>query len=59
MLNLEPEDMAPHAGFAPSQLRRLGKLPRLLSLSVLLCKMGLWLGSQEEYVLGDAREAVR
>lgn len=35
------------------------KLPQLLSLDVLLCKMGLALGSQGEYVLSDAREAVK
>lgn len=29
MLNLEPEDMDSHAGFAPPQLCRLGKLPEV------------------------------
>lgn len=56
MLNLEPEDMDSHAGFAPQQLHRLGKLPHLLSLSILLCKVGLLLGSQEGYVYSDARK---
>lgn len=31
MLILKPEDVDSHAGFAPQQLRRLGKLPYLPS----------------------------